>query len=356
MAGAWTSAQAADNAPASTPFAIISPKLAEALKDQASTPEAQAIIKVADDGLSKTPDPIPKIHVEGILPHQGLWDVSLKAEQDWPLIQAFGFAYRLTGDRKYLDAEDKFLSAWMDVYKPSFDPIDETPMDQFILGYDLTRADLSADTKAKMDTFLRALATGYLDAISKQVTNGKVDIDNWQSHRIKLITLSAFALGDDALIDQAHKVFLDHLAVNINPEGMVDDFVKRDALHYVLYDLGPLDMAALAAKSHGQDWFHASSSNGSSLMLATDWLTPFALGEKTHEEFVHSKIGFDAQRARAGMKGYSGPFEPATSLTLYQLSAMLDPKYETTYQQICQNAGSGHSPSNWMVLVTKAGL
>jgi hypothetical protein len=200
------------------------------------------------------------------------------------------------------------------------------------------------------------MATGYLDTIARQIAAGKEDIDNWQNHRIKLITLSAFALGDERLIERAHQAFLEQLSVNISSSGMVHDFIERDALHYVTYGLDPLVVSAIAAKAHGQDWFNAQSPSGASVPLALDWLTPFALGQKTHEEFVHSKIGFDAARAHAGLKDYSGMWVPSTSLPLYEKAAVLDPKYETVFQQVNQSNGNKYHPADWLVLVTKTGL
>ena len=295
------------------------------------------MVGAANDGAGRTPYPVKRIHLEGTLPHQGIWDESIKAIKDWNWMQAFGFAYRVTGDARYVAAMEKFLPAWLDVYEVSFNPIDETSLDQIIVGYDMTREGISPATQQKMDKFLRTVAEGYLDRIDKQVAAHKVDDANWQSHRIKLIVLAAYSLGDPALIERAHEAFEHHIALNIHPDGSVVDFTKRDALHYVVYDLLPLCSAVLAAKEHGQDWFHARPGAGSSVAAGMDWLTPYATGEKTHEEFVHSSIKFDAERAAAGMKGYSGPWEPASSIGLYQLGAMIDPKYRTVFDTVVRN-------------------
>ena len=32
-----------------------------------------------------------------------------------------------------------------------------------------------------------------------------------------------------------------------------------------------------------------------------DWLLPFASGERTHEEYVHTSVKFDLQRRGAGL-------------------------------------------------------
>jgi len=355
LAFACAGIRAADDPakPAQGLFALVPPVVAGRLRELKGSPEGLEIIKVADGALGRAPGALVRVHTEGTLPHQGIWDQSIEAEKDWPLMLDFGFAFRLTGDKRYLDAEDRYLTAWLDVYKVSFNPIDETKMDQIIEVYDLASPDLPAATREKMNGFLREMATGYLERIDKQMAGHKEDNANWQSHRIKLIVLAAYGLGDAELIGRAEKAFRRQVSVNIAADGAVVDFTKRDALHYVTYDLEPLTVAALAAKEHGHNWFHGAA-GAPSVAIAVDWLLPFALGEKTHEEFVHSSVRFDADRAKAGLKGYSGQWEPANSIHLFQLAAVLDAKYQQVPEQIIQKRG-GH-PASWLVLLVKAGL
>jgi len=258
----------------------------------------------------------------------------------------FALAYRLTGDSRFLGAAEKFMSAWAGVYQVSFNPIDETSLDQMIFAYDLTNAALTPATRDKMRDFFRTMAQGYLD----KMAHGKKDNANWQSHRVKLAVLAAYAVGDPQLIAQARQAFQQQVSVNIKADGSVVDFYKRDALHYVVYDLEPLTTAAVAAKAHGEDWFHSSASGKSSLEKAMDWLTPFALGQKQHEEFVHSKVAFDAARAKVGLKGYSGMWEPAASIKLYQLASLADPKYTSVLKQL---PSDGKYPQDWLTLLMK---
>jgi hypothetical protein len=343
----------ADPAAAPAPaFAIFPPAAVARLAGEATTPEALATIKQAEADFAATPGPLPRVHTEGTLPHQGIWDQSLAAEKDWPRMLDLATAYALTGDSRYLAATEKFLNAWLDVYHPSFNPIDETNLDRMIFAYDLTRARLTSSTRDKMSTFLRAMASGYLDRIAAEK---KEDNANWQSHRIKLIVLAAYGLGDADLITRARQAYWRQVSVNIRPDGSVDDFYKRDALHYVTYDLEPLVTAALAAKEHGEDWFHVAppgSTGAASVASAVDWLTPYALGQQTHQEFVHSTVKFDAQRAQAGVKGFSGPWAPHGSILLYELAGMIDPKYETTLQQVLANIHEHRWP--WYVLMSGA--
>jgi hypothetical protein len=119
-----------------------------------------------------------------------------------------------------------------------------------------------------------------------------------------------------------------------------------------VYNLEPLSAAALVAKAHGEDWFHFRPANGASLAEAVDWLTPFALSRKTHEEFVRSTIDFDFARAKAGVPGYSGPWDPRTSAFLYQLTSLLEEENLSVFTEILKNPGA--SSSEWLTLIQMA--
>ncbi len=336
---------AQDNpASAAAAFALVSPAMAKGLACKMDAPEAAGFIKSATRGLTGIPHPIARIHLEGTLPHQGIWDQSKVAVADFENMRDLALACRLTGDDRYLHAVDGYLVAWTPVYKISLNPIDETNFDNFILAYDLVKDALPDSTRQIMTPFLRHMAEGYAGAVVQK----KSDTGNWQSHRIKILTLAAFALGDEDLIGKAHEAFSEHLKVNIRPDGSVYDFYKRDAMHYVVYDLEPLSFACLAAKAHGRDWFNEAAPG--SVAKAIDWMLPYATGQKTHMEFVHSDVKFDKARAAAGIGEYAPhQWEPAASITLLTQAAAIDPTRREVCQQVAATANK--NPTGWLVLL-----
>jgi hypothetical protein len=202
-------------------------------------------------------------------------------------------------------------------------------------AYVLTSAGLPASTRDATRAWLRKLGEGYIQRIAAfHDPNPDTATNNWQSHRVKLVTLVAAALGDQAMLKTARGLFERQVADNIRPDGEVTDFAERDALHYVVYDLQPLVAAALAAKPFGGDWLHYASPEGASLAKALDWLRPYAMGGKTHEEFVHTHVKFDRDREQAGEKGYSGTWDPKSAASLYWLAAALDPDYLPVARQL----------------------
>lgn len=306
---------------------------------------APPVLTRAKAALERPPGAIPKLHTEGTLPGKGIREISLKAKEDQPLILAFAMAYRQTGDRAYLAQAERYLTAWADIYQPSFNPIDETGFDSLMLANDLVESDLSPTAAKALDRFWRALAVGYLDAMDGTPKNA---VTNWQSHRVKLATLAAYRVGDAALIARARAAFRRQIAANVRPDGSVFDFHERDALHYVTYDLDPLLMAALAARAHGEDWFAWPAANGASLGKAVDWLAPYADGRKVHIEFARSKIQFDRDRAAAGQSEYAPhPWNPANAVNTYALAAMIEPRFAPLRDDLAKR--TGRSPAPWTI-------
>jgi hypothetical protein len=291
-------------------------------------PGVKALVQMVQSRLNDQPKARATLHTEGTLPHQGIRDESEEAEKDLGLMRDAALAWRATGNEAYLRLVDRFLFAWVTTYQPSFNPIDETNFESLILAYDLTASALPVKTRNASNAFITKMVTGYIADIDKQKRplTGTYR-NNWQSHRIKLISMGAFTTDDRKLINAAQRLYVEHIGDNIAPDGSTVDFAERDALHYVTYDLQPLVTAALAARRHNRNWLTERSQSGATLAAALNWLTPYALGTRTHDEFVHSSVPFDATRREAGLPGYSGTWDPKNAAELFHLSARLDGRY-----------------------------
>lgn len=326
-------------------YAIFSPQIVSTLPRVRSSGAAKAVLLNAEIALSRTPGPLAVVHTEGTLPGQGIREASLVARRDLPTMLDFALAYRITGQRKYLDAANRFLLAWAETYVVSLNPIDETNFDAMILAYDLTEPDLAPETRQVMDGFLRALATGYLDAMDGAPNHFYT---NWQSHRIKIAALAAFQLGDQRLIERTFEDYQKHVATNVLADGTVFDFYERDAIHYVLYNVDPMMVAGLAARAHGLDWFDWKNASGTGVSSVIDWLIPYVEGARTHQEFVNSKISFDAERLAAGQTEYAGPWRPERAVNTLALARLLDDRYALVLDTLL--ATTNRRPASWVTL------
>ncbi|HTH76298.1 MAG TPA: alginate lyase family protein [Trinickia sp.] len=328
---AWLFACAGVVAPQGSAHAAMNFCAAPAMQTSERTsaaPIAQGLVKRVAARLNDQPKALARLHTEGTLPHEGIYDQSVEAQQDLELMRDAALVWRATGDERYLRLVDRFLLAWTTTYQPSFNPIDETHFDSLILAYDMTASALPVKTRNAATAFIAKLGNGYAERVDAQPRplSGTYR-NNWESHRVKLVAMAAFTLDDRKLINTAQRLFIEQIGENVAADGATVDFAERDALHYVTYDLEPLVVAALAARRHNRNWLGERAQNGASLQLALDWLVPYALGEKTHEEFVHSSVAFDAKRREAGLPGYSGPWDPKNSAQLFHLAARLSGRY-----------------------------
>lgn len=249
--------------------------------------------------------------------------------EDMEAMFDLALAWRLTGDKRYLKATDRYLDAWVSTYELSFNPVDEGRFGKLVLAYDLVETATPSRTRRKVDAFLRAMARGYIEAME----SGNVPIkptltNNWQSHRIKLATLAAFQVGDRDLIDRAHRLFNAQVDANMRANGTTVDFLQRDALHYVTYSASSQLLAALAAAAHGEDWYGYKGPEGQGLARTLEWLDAFASGARQHIEFLHSVVPYDRQRAAAGGAIYQNkPWDPLTSASVYLMAGSLDARW-----------------------------
>lgn len=280
--------------------------------------------------LNEPPHALAHVHTEHTLSGDPGREASLVAERDLPLMRDAALAWRAGAGDVYGVFAVRYLTAWVTVYQPDLNPIDETNFDALVQTWAILRSQAAADERVKVDGYFRAWGQAYVDSIrrGRTATRGSWT-NNWQSHRVKLVAMMAAAIDDAKLFGEARRLFREQLDVNVAKSGEVIDFSERDALHYVTYDLEPLLQAALAARSRGEDWFHPLRKDGPSLEAAVRWLRPYAAGEKTHQEFVRSTVRFDAERAQHGEAGYSGQWEPKTAARVYWLASRFDPAYQS---------------------------
>lgn len=286
------------------------------------------ISRIKDDtGNLRPPSPMQQVHTESMLAGQDIYIQSIKSEKDLRLMLVSAIAWKNGLGNEWFEASKEYLLAWINTYEPEYHPINETVFDQLIQTYVIIKSNLSPQERSDINKYLYSWANGYITRMNN-AQKGISWYSNWQSHRIKLITLIAVATDNDHLFNESRRLFKKQIEENMNSEGEVVDFKQRDAIHYVVYDLQPLLQAALAAMSRGEDWYHWTAPNNASLEKGINWLTPYVTGEKTHNEFINSKIKLDAIRKQRGLKNFNGIFRPEEAKSVYWLASAFNASYE----------------------------
>ena len=283
-------------------------------------------VRLADQSLAEDPHPIDTIRTEGLLQGDPKKTATREALRDMPQIYALALVWKVSGDRKYLSALERYLTAWATTDRPRGDPIDDTNLDPVIEAYDMVKGDLPLATEEMVRAWLKSTAEVELSAPFNR-PNRATSFNNWHSHRLKIVGEIAFAIGDTALQGYTVRGMRDQIARNLNPDGSSSDFVARDALHYHVYDLEPLlTLAIVLQRATGVNYYTYVSPAGTSIKKSVDWLLPYLDGTKTHAEFVNSTVEFDRQRARNGEAAYKAGtlFDPKNGVTTLLLAAYFD--------------------------------
>jgi len=305
----------------------------------------------AKQALSETPNPIEEIESEGLLAGNPAKTASLKAVEDADKVYALGLAFSYYADKTYLNKAIEYLTAWATTNKPSGDPIDETKLEAMITGYDLIRNNVPAENKATVDGWLNSVADAEANSATAKGNRGTA-INNWNSHRIKIITLINYTIQagkyDAFIISELEK----QLAANLNPNGTTWDFMQRDAFHYQTYDLEPLLTTCIVLyRATGKNYFIYQTPTGASIKQSVDFMVPYMTGEKTHAEFVNSKVPFDAARAKNNEKGFAPGtlFNPQSGIYTLSLASYFDPVYVATITKATNN----QDYINWQMALNK---
>lgn len=301
------------------------------------------IHRLADASLEATPNPIERIFSEGKLEKDPRKIRTEKSLADLDKIEALAWTWAVTDDARYAGKAREFMLAWAAVNQSDGDAINETKFEQLIVAYDLLRGTFSDPDRRRVDDWLRTKATGLWSS-KRGLT------ENWFSHRLKIVGLIGWTLGDPALVNEAVDGFHRQINRNFKPDGASTDFYLRDALHYHVYDVEPLLTLARAADRNGLDFFDYPAANGATLKSGVDFVVPFATGAKTHVEFVNSKVPFDRKRAQNGQGEYAPhQWNPHSAIELFGEAAWFRPEYGVLAAQLAGRPGEMFL--NWEMVV-----
>jgi hypothetical protein len=318
------------------------PRLRELVKSDAEAGAQFAkLSREAEAALKDAPNPIAKIQTEGKVGTDPARIQTEKSLADMKKINALGWGYAVTGDARYSTKAREFILAWAGLNVPTGDPIDETSLERLFEGYDLTRSQFAPADQALVQKWLRKIVQAETEHANAHKDTA---INNWNSHRIKIIGLAGYVLGDAYIAQRAKDGYRKQIAQNLQADGSSLDFHERDALHYHCYDLEPLLALAVAARMNGFDLYKEVSPKGASLEKSVKFLVPYCTGEKQHAEYVNSKVAFDRKRADAGDASFAAgrPFAPSEGARTLELAAAFDSAFTPVYF-----TATGKSPSKY---------
>ena len=304
----------------------------------------------AKKALLENPNPRDTIVSQGHLKTDPDKIASELSMQDFNKIYALELVYKMGQERAYLDKAVDYLMAWARINHPLGHPINDTKLDRVLEAYDMLRTELKEEERQLVDDWLIRIADNEIKKISKGKPSA---MSNWHSHRLKVVGEIGYILGNQTYITYATEGLPIQIDTNLNADGTSFDFLERDALHYHAYDIEPmLCLSIILKKASDTDYFNYRSPKAASLKNSVEWFLPFLTGEKTHAEFVNTKVQFDIARAKNNESAFTigKNFKPEHGLYTLALASYFDKKYLTLYYSIRQKE---NNVTDWQMVVNQ---
>ncbi len=128
----------------------------------------------------------------------------------------------------------------------------------------------------------------------------------------------------------------------------------RDSLTYRASGLEPIVQLASESGESGEEFYRWESPEGSSIQRSVDYLVPYAMGRRTHAEWVNTQVPLDRERAAAGLEECRPGrlYEPSHALPLMELATFLDPNLQSVVDHL-RGPGTSRFPA-WQSLINEA--
>jgi len=330
---------------------LTDPQLAALRELIATDPSAAALAErtaeQANARLPIEPTPLEVIHYEGLVntdPRRIATVAKLSQMGDAAWLMRH---WQATADERAASALRDLVTAWTDTYAITGNDVNENKFFPLLVAYDALRPTFDSADRDRVDAWLRELAVPHL----RRVENS-THLTNRYGKSVRLIALIGRILDEPALTDHAVAGIKRFVAASLRADGTSYDLEHRDSLGYHGSSLKPpLELAALLDMPALYTW---TGPEGGSLKKSVDYVVPYATGEKTHEEWVHTKVQLDRDRAAAGLAYYQPGrlYEPRQALELMEAAAAFDADLLPLVRQLSDNPDAAYP--TWRVLTNAA--
>lgn len=291
-----------------------------------------SIVSVAEGYLGDKPNPVGKMFYEGLVNTAPRRMETEKSLADFDKITAMIYASYGGNPKKYRKLIKAYILAWAKAYQPDGNTIHENKFISLFWAYHLFQDAFSKKEQTMVEAWMTQIA-------DKQREREHTPNSNWMAKRHKIIGMVGCITGQQALIDFAVEGFKAYINSAYHPDGTSNDLRKRDALGYHCSGLKNTLTALINCSKFdpGFDMFEYVAPSGSSLRKSVEYVAPYALGEKVHEEWVNSQVTLDKKRAEAGLAKYQPGvlFKEEEGKELFEWACYFEPKW---YEILHENA------------------
>ena len=291
-------------------------------EDSEAASLVQEIREQAEPLLDIEPRPIRVLHYEGLVNTN---PKRIKTVEHLSQIKDAATLFRYwqaTGSEEAAATLRRLIAAWTDVYVPTGNDVNDNKMYSLLVAYEALRDTFPADQRERIDGWVQRVGELHEKAVRKAKR-----FTNRYTKSVRLLALSGMILDRSEWIEQAEAGIRRFVSESLYGDGSSYDLKHRDTLTYHSSALRPPMELAMLLGERGKELYTWTNKRGGSLKKSVDYVVPYAMGEKIHREWVHTRVDLDRRRAAAGIEKYRTGrlYEPKSALELMTQASYFDP-------------------------------
>ena len=317
--------------------------------DPEATALADSIQKQAAALIGVEPRPIAVIRYEGLVNTDPKRIKTVEHLNQMSEIAVLTRHWQATGDERTAETLRRLIASWAKTYKPTGNDVNENKFHPLLVAYLALRDSFDDVQRGRIDAWVQEVGELHEPAVanSEHVTNR-------YSKSVRLLAMAGLILKRSDWAEAANEGVKRFVRKSLYPDGSSRDLKHRDSLNYHGSSLKPPMELAMLAGGQGLALYSWTSPKGGSLKKSVEFLVPYALGEKTHAEWVNTKVDLDRRRAAAGIEKYRTGrlFDPKDALGVMEYASYFDPDLMQVVRHLTE--GDAKRFPTWRTLVNAA--
>ncbi len=277
----------------------------------------------AVDLLGEEPEPLEEIHYEGLVNTEPARIATVEKLRKMGDAARLVRYWQVSGDEAAAATLRSWIEAWANTYRPTGNDVNENKLYPLFVAYFYLRPTFDLDRREEIDAWLKTMGKLHAKAVRKTKA-----VTNRYTKHLKLLAIMSEILDREDWREAVAGGVKRFVTASLREDGTSADLELRDTLTYHASALRPLIELAMLAGDDGPGLYAWKSPKGGSIETSVNYIVPFAMGERTREEWVNTKVDLDRRRAAEGLEAYQAGrrYDPQSALSVMEEASFFDPK------------------------------
>lgn len=320
-----------------------------AIDEPRAAPLVAQTIAAAEPFLNSEPQPLAVIHYEGLVNTDPRRIAAVEKLRTMDEVAALLQRWQVREDPVAAATMLRHVAAWADTYHVTGNDVNENKLVPLLVAWHALRAQAPADMQAPVMAWITDMGKRHAHevAASRHFTN------RYTKH-VRLAMYCGLACERPEWVALGREGIERFVSASLRADGTSLDLERRDTLTYHCSALGPALEMAMLMGDEGRALYTWVAPEGGSIKKSVDYVIPFATGEQTHAEWVHTTVDLDRRRAAAGLEKYRAGrlFEPIQAAGLLEAASAFEPSLIPLWGTVTNTAEPQFG--SWKMLVASA--